>query len=113
MSARLSSILSSTVIGVLISKLLKWSRGDSNPSPPPCKGESTTSRLFADVQKLLQITIFSLIGFRECSPLFVQVGVKLVSTGVDLAVLLHAYLSLWFSLEFAKKEEPTSDESPV
>ena len=45
--------------------------------------------------------------------LFVRIGIKLVSTGVDLAVLLHAYLSLWFSLEFAIKEEPTSDESPV
>jgi len=32
---------------------------------------------------------------------------------VDLAVLQHAYFSLWFSLEFAKKEEPTSDKSPV
>jgi hypothetical protein len=34
--------------------------------------------LFAAVQKLLQISILSLRGYRECSPLFVWVGVLLV-----------------------------------
>ena len=37
------------------------------------------SWLFADVPKLLQISIFSLTGYRECSPLFAWVGVRLVS----------------------------------
>jgi hypothetical protein len=36
------------------------------------------SRLFVDVQKLLQISIFSLRSCRLCSPLFVWVGVLLV-----------------------------------
>jgi len=40
------------------------------------------SWLFAGVQKHLQISIFSLGGCPGCSPLFVWVGVKLVSTGV-------------------------------
>ena len=44
------------------------------------------SWLFAGVQKSLQISIFYLIGHRICSPLFVWVGVKLVSTGVLLMV---------------------------
>jgi hypothetical protein len=34
--------------------------------------------LFAAVQKLLQISIFSLTGYRECSQSFVWVGVLLV-----------------------------------
>src|SRR5215218_5377072 len=37
------------------------------------------SWLFAGVQKFLQISIFSLTGYRGCSPLFARVGVKLVS----------------------------------
>ena len=69
--------------------------------------------VLAYVQKSLQISMFILNFGCLYSPLFAWVGVKLVSTGVDLAVLQHSYLSLWISLEFAKKEEPTSDESPV
>ncbi len=37
------------------------------------------SLVFASVQKLLQTSTFSLIGYRGCSPLFARVGVKLVS----------------------------------
>ena len=37
------------------------------------------SPLFACVQELLQISIFSLSGYRGCSLLFARVGVKLVS----------------------------------
>ncbi len=39
------------------------------------------SVVFAGVQKLLQISMLSLKGYRGCSPLFAWVGVKLVSTG--------------------------------
>ncbi len=35
--------------------------------------------VFADVQKLLQMSTSTLAEHRECSPLFAQVGVKLVS----------------------------------
>jgi hypothetical protein len=48
------------------------------------------SWLFADVQKLLQISIFSLECYRECSPLFTWVSVKLVSTS-----LLPLLTALW------------------
>ncbi len=42
------------------------------------------SRLFTDVQKFLQISIFFLESRRRCSPLFAPVGVKLVSDRFDL-----------------------------
>ena len=48
----------------------KWTRGDLNPCPPPCEGGATSSRLFVDVQKLLEIGIFSLTTYRGYSPLF-------------------------------------------
>jgi hypothetical protein len=32
--------------------------------------------LFANVQKLLQVGVFFLLGHRACSPLFVWVGVR-------------------------------------
>jgi hypothetical protein len=41
------------------------------------------SRLFADVRKLLQMSIFILESCRVCSPLFIWVGVKLVSRRVS------------------------------
>jgi hypothetical protein len=50
----------------------------SNQRPLPCEVRSILSWLFAAVQKFLQISIFSLTGYRECSPLFVWVGVLLV-----------------------------------
>jgi hypothetical protein len=37
------------------------------------------SWLFTSVQKLLQISIFCFGSYRECSPVFARVGVKLVS----------------------------------
>src|SRR5919112_5988024 len=42
------------------------------------------SWLFVGVQKLLQISIFSLAGYRECSQLFVWVGVLLVYTNLGM-----------------------------
>ena len=55
---------------------LKWAMLDLNQRPPPCKGGSIISWLFADVQKLLQISAFALAGHRGCSLLSVWVGVK-------------------------------------
>jgi hypothetical protein len=60
------------------SVLLKWSRGDSNPWPPPCKVRDLSSRSFAIVQKILQNGGFIYVVLRGCSPSFVWVGVLLV-----------------------------------
>ena len=57
---------------------LEWAMLGSNQRPLPCEVRSILSWLFAAVQKFLQISIFSLTGYRECSPLFVWVGVLLV-----------------------------------
>ena len=62
----------------------------SNQRPLPCEGRSVTSWLFADVQKGLQKEAFLTNVCRGCSSVFAWVGAKLVSTGVDLAVLQHA-----------------------
>jgi hypothetical protein len=43
--------------------------------------------VFVDVQKYLQISIFSLRDDRGCSPLFTWVGVKLVSANSTMALL--------------------------
>jgi hypothetical protein len=67
------------------SGFLRWAMLDSNQRPPPCKGDTITPWLFANVQKLLQISKFSLARYHGCSLLFTWVGVKLVSTGVDPA----------------------------
>jgi hypothetical protein len=56
----------------------EWAMLGSNQRPLPCEVRSITSWLFAAVQKLLQISIFSLTGYRECSQSFVWVGVLLV-----------------------------------
>jgi hypothetical protein len=60
----------------------KWAMLGSNQRPLPCEVRSILSWLFAAVQKLLQISIFSLEDHRECSPLFVWVGVLLVYTSL-------------------------------
>jgi len=65
----------------------------SNQRPLPCEGRSLLSWLFAAVQKLLQISIFSLTGYRECSPLFVWVGVLLVYR--SLSATPHFSISVW------------------
>src|SRR4028119_1105318 len=57
---------------------LKWSRGDSNPWPPPCKVRDPSSRSFALVQKILQNGGFIYVVLRSCSPSFAWVGVLLV-----------------------------------
>ena len=56
----------------------EWSRGDSNPRPPPCKIRGLLSWTFAVVQKYLQIGRFLYSTFHDCSPLFTWVGVLLV-----------------------------------
>jgi hypothetical protein len=55
-----------------------WAMLGSNQRPLPCECRSIMSWLFVTVQKYLQISIFSLRGYGECSPLFVWVGVLLV-----------------------------------
>jgi hypothetical protein len=50
----------------------------SNQRPLPCEVRSVTSWLFADVQKVLQISGFLSGTLRACSPMFVWVGVQLV-----------------------------------
>jgi hypothetical protein len=57
---------------------LEWSRGDSNPWPPPCKVRVLLSLVFVVVQKYLQTTQFASLMLHRCSPLFVWVGVLLV-----------------------------------
>ena len=47
-------------------------------------------RLFADVQKLLQVGAFSLLSLRVCLRLFVQVGVSVGVNGVSFDVGQHA-----------------------
>jgi hypothetical protein len=49
------------------------------------------SRLFADVQKLLQVGAFSLLARRVCSSLFMQVGVSVGVNGVSFDVDLYLY----------------------
>src|SRR5215213_10182711 len=53
----------------------EWAMLGSNQRPLPCEVRSIMSWLFATVQKYLQISIFSLRGYRKCSLLFVWVGV--------------------------------------
>jgi sorbitol-specific phosphotransferase system component IIC len=47
-------------------------------------------RLFADVQKLLQVGVFCLLFHRVCSQLFVWVGVSVGVNGVSFDVDQHA-----------------------
>jgi sorbitol-specific phosphotransferase system component IIC len=47
-------------------------------------------RLFASVQKLLQLGEFFLLSHRVCSPLFVWVGVSVGVNGVSFDVDQHA-----------------------
>jgi hypothetical protein len=47
----------------------------SNQRPLPCEGRFKMSQLFANVHKVLQTRIFSLLRHRGCSPLFAWVGV--------------------------------------
>ena len=54
----------------------------SNQHPLPCEGRSITSWLFATVQKFLQNRLFASGSIRDCSPLFVWVGVLLVYTNL-------------------------------
>ena len=60
---------------------LKWSRGGSNPRPPPCKVRTLSSWTFALVQKYLQNRTFTSDDIRSCSLLFAWVGVLLVYIG--------------------------------
>ena len=53
----------------------------SNQRPLPCEGSNTMSWLFAVVQKMLQISIFSLTSCRGCSLLFTWVAARLLHTG--------------------------------
>ena len=50
----------------------------SNQRPLPCEGSTTMSWLFTGVQKLLQISIFSLLSCCGCSPLFAWVVARLL-----------------------------------
>ena len=56
----------------------EWAMLGSNQRPLPCEGEALSSSLFATVQEYQQHGLFSLRAFRDCSPLFVGVGVLLV-----------------------------------
>jgi len=47
-------------------------------------------RLFAGVQKLLQVGVFFLFSHRTCSSLFMQVGVSVGVNGVSFDVDQHA-----------------------
>ena len=47
--------------------------------------------LFADVQKHLQVSVFSLSSHRRCSSLFRQVGVSVGVNGVSWDVDLYLY----------------------
>ena len=51
----------------------------------PCEVRSILSWFFAAVQKLLQISKFSLTGYRECSPSFVWVSVLRREATANLA----------------------------
>ena len=47
-------------------------------------------QLFASVQELLQVGVFSLLFHRRCSSLFMQVGVSVGVNGVSFDVDQHA-----------------------
>src|SRR5215203_1729489 len=66
---------------------------DSNQRPPPCKGGLVVSQMFVIVQISLQTDLFSLLNCCCRSPLFVWVGVKLVSTTVGIITgFSHVYM---------------------
>ena len=48
------------------------------------------SRLFVGVQKLLQVSVFSLLSLRTCSSLFMRVGVSVGVNGISFDVDQHA-----------------------
>ena len=50
-----------------------------------------TPRLFADVQKHLQVSEIFRFSHRACSPLFMQVGVSVGVKGVSCDVDLYLY----------------------
>ncbi len=60
-----------------ISTIYRWSRGDSNPCPPPCKVRILSTLVFATVRKCLQNYGFTSGSIRVCSPLFAWVVVLL------------------------------------
>ena len=73
----------------------EWAMLGSNQRPLPCEIKSITSWLFTAVQKLLQISIFSLTGYRECSLSFVWVGILI---GVVRGVSTFESISTTFGL---------------
>jgi hypothetical protein len=66
---------------------LEVSDAEFEPLTSAVQSGVKVSRLFTGVQKLLQISIFSLKNFRGCSLLFTWVGVKLVSTRARMELL--------------------------
>ncbi|CAA9417777.1 MAG: hypothetical protein AVDCRST_MAG55-1786, partial [uncultured Rubrobacteraceae bacterium] len=58
-----------------------WSRGDSNPRPPPCKGGSQSSSTFTSVPKNASLNQVSWMRVRRCSPAFAPVTLTQPSRG--------------------------------
>jgi hypothetical protein len=65
--------------------LLEWSRGDSNPWPPPCKGGNVVRQKVLEPAKFLQMKIFSwgyfALVFRRFTWVAAQYGAQDVSLG--------------------------------
>src|SRR5215217_9204613 len=72
------SLLFSVEFYLQVSIFYEWSRGGSNPYPPPCKVRAFLSCMFVVVQKHLQNRTFAPGSIRLYSLLFVWVGVLLV-----------------------------------
>jgi hypothetical protein len=53
-------LLSIIAFNLQIATKSKWTRGDSNPWPPPCEGGTTVCCRFLGLAKPLQIQIFGL-----------------------------------------------------
>ena len=58
----------------------KWSRGDSNPWPPPCKGGKIVFRKFLELAKCLQIAVFACRRSSQHFRIFTRVAARLLHT---------------------------------
>jgi hypothetical protein len=75
----------------------KWTRGDSNPWPPPCEGGEIVCWRLLELAKLLQIEAFGLWCFSQHFRRFTRVAARLLHNG--LGHYWHHFLFRKFYLQ--------------
>jgi hypothetical protein len=58
----------------------EWSRGDSNPCPPPCKSGKIDCQTFLELSKQLQMSAFPRHRFSQQFRRFTRVAARLLHT---------------------------------